>query len=224
MRIRIGRNATAIGLVAALSGGGVAWATATATVTKPEPDEVVRNLPVGVDGQLTANPMIANGVSVGRNVVTYSSSGTGPSALNTAAPAGTPERYIDTGQFPGAALPEGVTITEAQGLNTLARIVDNLASAGLEVDDVISMRVFLDNAPGTEVADFAGFNRAFRQFFANTDLRTGAVLNQPVGTGTPTPPVVVNSVRPSRTALEVGSLPVTGWLVEVEVVAAYPTE
>jgi enamine deaminase RidA (YjgF/YER057c/UK114 family) len=33
--------------------------------------------------------------------------------------------------------------------------------------------------------------------------------------------VVVNPVRPSRTAIEVASLPGPGWLVEIEAVARY---
>jgi enamine deaminase RidA (YjgF/YER057c/UK114 family) len=179
----------------------------------PKPDQVIANLPTD-----QATPLIANGVSVGKHVELYFSSGIGPAARNTAAPAGTPERYIDPAQLPGG-LTGGVTITEAQGLNALARIKENLESVGLDVGDVISMRVFLDNAPGAPAADFNGWNRAFRQFFANTNLVTGETMAVPLGTGTPGPPIVVNPVRPSRTALEIGSLPVAGWLVEIEVVA-----
>jgi enamine deaminase RidA (YjgF/YER057c/UK114 family) len=179
----------------------------------PKPDQVIANLPTD-----QATPLIANGVSVGKHVELYFSSGIGPAARNTAAPAGSPERYLDPVQLPGG-LTGGVTLTEAQGLNALARIKENLESVGLGVDDVISMRVFLDNPPGAPAADFNGWNRAYRQFFANTNLHTGEPLAVPLGTGTPAPPLVVNPVRPSRTALEIGSLPVAGWLVEIEVVA-----
>jgi enamine deaminase RidA (YjgF/YER057c/UK114 family) len=178
----------------------------------PEPDQVIANLATD-----QATPLIANGVSVGKHVELYFSSGIGPAARNPSAPAG-PERYLDPAQLPGG-LTGGVTITEAQGLNALARIKENLESVGLGVDDVISMRVFLDNPPGAPAADFNGWNRAYRQFFANTNLHTGEPLAVPLGTGTPGPPMVVNPVRPSRTALEIGSLPVAGWLVEIEVVA-----
>jgi enamine deaminase RidA (YjgF/YER057c/UK114 family) len=187
--------------------------TPQAAVPPPKPDQVIANLPTD-----QATPLIANGVSVGKHVGLYFSSGIGPAARNTAAPAGTPERYLDPAQLPGG-LTGGVTITEAQGLNALARIKENLESVGLGVGDVISMRVFLDNPPGAPAADFNGWNRAFRQFFANTNLTTGETLAVPLGTGTPGPPMVVNAVRPSRTALEIGSLPVAGWLVEIEVVA-----
>ena len=73
--------------------------------------------------------MIANGTTIGPLVTTYKSSGTGPGRLNPAGAAGTPESYVDASFFPGGTLPAGVTITEAQGLNALARIEANLASA-----------------------------------------------------------------------------------------------
>jgi len=182
----------------------------------PRARDVITNLTPG-----QATPLIANGVSVGGQVALYHSSGTGPAARNPAAPAGTPEAYVDPALLGPEGLRGGVTITEAQGLNALERIQANLASVGLAPEDVISMRVFLDNPPGAQVADFAGFNRAFRQFFANTDLTTGDVLAVPTGTGAPAAPRYVNATRPSRTALEVASLPVPGWLVEVEVVARF---
>lgn len=217
---RTRRLRTVAALVVALT--ALTGASAVAAGREPRPREVIRNLPMAADGQVQANPMIAGGVGIGYAVGMYYSSGTGPSGGNTAAPGGTPERYIDPAQFPGGVLPPGVSITEAQGQNALARIAENLASAGLTPQDVVSMRVFLDNAPGAPIGDFAGFNRAYRQFYANTDLRTGAVLNQPVGTAPPTPPIQVNPARPSRSLLEVATLPVAGWLVEIEVVATYP--
>jgi enamine deaminase RidA (YjgF/YER057c/UK114 family) len=120
-------------------------------------------------------------------------------------------------------LSPGVTITEAQAMNALARIQDNLASVGLTMRDVLTLRVFMDNAPGAPTMDFAGFNRGYRQFFANVNLHTGAVIPQRRGTGEPAPPLVINPVRPSRTALEVAGLPVAGWLVEIEAVAKRPS-
>ena len=182
----------------------------------PWPNQVIASVPPG-----QATPLIAGGASVGKGVALYFSSGTGPGGLNTAAAAGTPERYVDPAAFPGGVLADGVTITEAQSLNTLERIRDNLASVGLTTQDVISMRVFLDNAPGTEVADYAGWNRAYRQYYANTNLETNEPLAVPMGTRPPAPPLSVNPVRPSRTTLEVASLPVAGWLVEIEVVARF---
>jgi enamine deaminase RidA (YjgF/YER057c/UK114 family) len=183
----------------------------------PRPGTVVPALPEG-----QANPMIASGVGIGANTPIYKTSGLGPAALNTAAPAGTEARYIDTVVFPGGTLPTGVTITEAQGINALRRIGENLAAAGLSYEDVYTMRVFLQNPAGEAVADFAGWNRAYRQYFANTDLSTGEYVPVPLGTAPPAKPFVVNKARPSRFALEIENLPVSGWLVEVEVDAAYP--
>lgn len=166
-------------------------------------------------------PLIADGVAIGKNVSWYKSSGLGPAARNTTPGASAEERYIPTDVFPGGELPDGVTLTEAQGINALARIGENLERAGLSYDDVVSMRVFLQNPEGEEKMDFAGWNRAYRQFFANTNLATGEPIDVQLGSAT-TEPMVVNGARPSRFALEVENLPVNGWLVEVEVDAVYP--
>ncbi len=183
----------------------------------PRPGTVVPALPAG-----QANPMIATGVGIGANTPIYKTSGIGPTALNTTAPAGSEASYIDTAIFPGGTLPAGVTITEAQGINVLRRIGENLQAAGLTFADVYTMRVFLQNPSGAATADFAGWNRAYRQYFANTDLTTGKYVPVPLGTAPPTKPFVINKSRPSRFALEIENLPVGGWLVEVEVDAAYP--
>jgi len=210
--MRLSRRLLALALpTAAVS---ATMATPAAAHSQLRPTEVKPNLPAG-----QSNPLIANGVSVGGGVALYRSSGTGPAARNTSAPAGTPEAYVDPAQFPGAALPAGVTLTEAQSWNALARIGENLASVKLGYADVISMRVFLDNPPGAATADYAGWNRAYRQFFANIDLVSGAVVPVPLGSAPPAPPQVPNRARPSRTTIEVASLPVAGWLVEVEVEA-----
>jgi enamine deaminase RidA (YjgF/YER057c/UK114 family) len=211
------RTAAVLLTAAALVGAG--GYAAGASTGAPPPTRAVPNLP---PPSASPNPLIANGVSIGKNVAVYKSSGLGPGGLNPAAPAGTPERFLDLAQFPGGALPAGVTITEAQAINVLARIEENLASVGLGVQDVTSMRVFLDNAPGAPVADYAGWNRAYRQFFANTNRVTGDVLAVPLGTAPPAAPLRANPARPSRFTLEVASLPVQGWLVEVEVDAVFP--
>jgi enamine deaminase RidA (YjgF/YER057c/UK114 family) len=169
-----------------------------------------------------ANPMIAEGVALSAGVNLYKTSGIGPTRTNSGAPEGTPESFVDTDQFSGGVLPAGVTITEAQGMNVLRRIQENLELQGLTLENVTTMRVFLDNAPGSDRADYAGWNRAYRQFFANTDLSTGDTALVPLGSAAPSAPMVRNPARPSRFALEVQSLPVEGWLVEVEVDAVFP--
>lgn len=211
-------------LLAGLAVVAISFTAGTATAVgwwdkprPPRPGTVVPALPAG-----QANPMIASGVGIGANTPIYKTSGLGPSALNTGAPAGSEAAYVDTVVFPGGALPAGVTITEAQGINVLRRIGENLKAAGLSYSDVYTMRVFLQNPAGAAAADFAGWNRAYRQYFANTDLTTGHYVPVPLGTAAPAKPFVVNKARPSRFALEVENLPVAGWLVEVEVDAAYP--
>jgi len=189
----------------------------TTAPVPPRPGQAVHAIDTTI-----ADPYIAGGVSVGRGSTLYYSSGTGPGALNAAAAPGTPNAYIDPAQFPDARLTDGVSITEAQGMNAFARLQANLANVGLTLRDVLTLRVYMDNAPGADKMDFAGFNRAYRQFFANVNLQTKETIPQPRGTGEPAPPAVVNPVRPSRTALEIASLPVAGWLVEVEAVARYP--
>ncbi|HEX2312725.1 MAG TPA: Rid family hydrolase [Thermomonospora sp.] len=210
------RRKVITGAVAAAVLVGFGGAASAGPERRPKPPRATEVRPALPEGQ--SNPAIANGVGVGSLVTTYTSSGLGPAAANTSAPSGSPERYVD---FPGGTLPPGVTITEAQSLNALKQISANLQAAGLTPRDVISMRAYLSNPPGSDVADFAGWNRAYRQFYANTDLTTGKVLDVPLGTAPPAPPLYANPARPARVTLEIENLPVQGWLVEVEVVAAY---
>lgn len=193
----------------------------TATVAgagsyEPRPYEVRRMLPTGI-----SNPSIADGVAVGSMVATYTSSGLGPAAGNPTATPGTPEFYVDLTLFPGGVLPAGVTVTEAQALSVLTRISANLQAAGLTPRDVITMKAYLMAPPGAPTADYAGWNRAYRQFYANVDLSTGKTIKVPMGTGTPADPIYANIARPARASMGLANLAVQGWLIEVEVVAAY---
>ncbi|MEW2352832.1 Rid family hydrolase [Spirillospora sp. NPDC029432] len=208
------RTIVAGSVAAVLIGAG--GAASAAPAKKPRPPRATEVRPALPDGQ--SNPSIANGVAVGSLVATYTASGLGPRDANPAAPAGSPERYVD---FPGGALPAGVTLTEAQSINALKAINENLRAQGLTARDVISMRAYLSDPPGAAGADFAGWNRAYRQFYANTDLSTGKPVNVPLGTAPPAAPMLVNPARPARVTLEIENLPVAGWLVEVEVVAAF---
>ncbi|MBF6212127.1 hypothetical protein IU433_22930 [Nocardia puris] len=216
--MKIGRRP--LGLVLA-SASVVLLAACSSSDAEPAPAAFTARPVLAADAE---NPMIAEGVTIAKDAYFYKSSGLGPEALNDAAPEGSPESFIDTDAFADGALTGGVTITEAQGLNALARIKANLEQQGLSLADVVSMRVFLDNAPGTDRADYAGWNRAYRQYFANTNLKTGDTELVPLGTGAPAAPLERNPARPSRFALEVASLPVPGWLVEIEVDAVYPAD
>jgi enamine deaminase RidA (YjgF/YER057c/UK114 family) len=203
-----------VALLSSLLTLGVAGVVSADLRIKPPGVKEVRfNLP---EPEAAPDPFLAGGVGIGAGVPIYFSSGIGPAARNTAAPAGTPERYIDPDQYPGGELPDGVTLTEAQGMNAMARIQENLASQGLSLADVTSMRIYLEAPPGTDRADYNGWNRAYRKWMANVNRVTGEVIPAYA------PVEFANEVRPSRTNLEVATLPVAGWLVEIEVVATYP--
>lgn len=193
--------------------------TAGNALAQPKPTEVDYYIPPLSSGAVNPNPFLAGGVGIGRNVDVYFSAGIGPSALNTCSPSGTPARYIDYSFYPGFTcgdLPLGVTVTEAQGMNNLARIKENLEANGLTLRDVTYLRIYLEAPPGETRADYAGWNRAYRKFFANVNLVTGEVIPAYA------PVVVVNATRPARANVQVATLPVLGWLVEIEAVAAYP--
>lgn len=218
MPSRFRRLAKSVTVTVAMAAAATLVITAPVSVAQPgRKVDYIRHV-----DPANANPAIAEGVTLTAQAKEYKSSGLGPAALNTAAAAGTPERYVDPELFPGGTLTGGVTITEAQSINALRQIERNLGQRGLRLSDVTSMRVFLDNAPGTDRADYDGWNRGYRQFFANTDLHTGKVIMVPMGTQKPKRPLVTNNARPSRFTIEVASLPVQGWLVEVEVDAVYP--
>ncbi|WP_275560100.1 Rid family hydrolase [Streptomyces sp. 5-6(2022)] len=198
-------------LTASLLTGGTALAEGRGWW--PGPKVVRVSLPEG-----QSNPAIATGVATGGEVAIYQSSGLGPTALNPSAPAGSPELYTDPALTQGAT---GVTVTEAQALVVLRNIKANLEAAGLTLADVITMKCYLMKPPGLETADYAGWNRAYRQYFANIDLTSKEVVPVPMGTSAPKAPLVANKARPARATMEVASLAVKGWMVEVEVTAAY---
>ncbi|TDC66953.1 hypothetical protein, partial [Streptomyces hainanensis] len=172
------RTLTALATTSLLLVGGATLAEANGW-WRPRPTEVRVMLPEG-----NTNPAISNGVALGGQVATYASSGLGPTALNPSAPAGSPERYTDPSLTEGA---RGVTVTEAQALVVLRNIVDNLEAAGLRPEDVVTMKCYLMAPPGADTADYAGWNRAYRQYFANVDLATEEVVPVPMGTSPPEP-------------------------------------
>ncbi|WP_440900609.1 Rid family hydrolase [Actinosynnema sp.] len=219
-------------LVAAALATGLGLGAAGAAVAAdmmPRPREVAYRIPALANGGVNPDPFLANGVAIGNAVATYKSAGTGPAALNSAAPAGTPARYIDyslltqlypdfsptTEQRAAGVLPAGVTVTEAQGLNAMARIRENVQAAGLDLDSVYFMRIYVEAPPGTTRGDYNGWNRAYRKYMANVSRTTGAVLPAYA------PVLYANQTRPARSNLEVATLPVQGWLVEIEVEAAW---
>jgi enamine deaminase RidA (YjgF/YER057c/UK114 family) len=186
------------------------------------------NVPARADGPADPDPFLARGVTVSGGVSVYSASGTGPSPTNSLAADGSPARFFDYGLLAAldpafsptevdraaGVLPSGMTATEAQGVNAMARVRENLASVGAGLEDLTFLRIYLVRPPGSERADYDGWNRAYRRFVANIDLVAGGVLPAYA------PVIVENPTRPARSNIEVASLPRPGWLVEVEATAA----
>ena len=112
-------------------------------------------------------------------------SGTVPDVLNANAPQGSVERYGDT---------------ETQTRSVLRKVEAALKDQGLEIGDVVMMRVFLVAPPGQSRMDFAGMMRAYKEQFGTTAQRN----------------------RPARSTMQVAGLVDPGWLVEIEVTAAKP--
>lgn len=86
-------------------------------------------------------------------------SGTVPDAVDSAAPAGSVQRYGDTA---------------AQTRSVLRKIEAQLARHGMGLGDIVKMRVFLVAPPGRARMDFAGMMTAYREFFG-----TAAQPNKP---------------------------------------------
>ncbi|WP_175652811.1 RidA family protein [Pseudomonas sp. Marseille-P9899] len=111
-------------------------------------------------------------------------SGTLPDVADPKAPKGSIQAYGNT---------------ETQTLSVLNKLRTALQSQGLDLGDIVQLRVFLVGDPdkgGT--LDFAGLQAAYTKFFATAE--------QPN--------------KPTRTALQVVALPLPGALVEIEAVAA----
>lgn len=188
--------------------------TATAS-TAPESDEAVA-FESRIDPE-EATPMLADGVSIPPDATLFKTSGIGPAALNEDNVDEGPMRFVDPALLVDGELPDGMTPTEAQGLVVLGMIREQLLAEGLDVQDVATMRVFLAGEEG-EDPDFAGWNRAYKQYFANTDLHTGQPQQLSRGTSdVSSDPLVVNPTRPTRFAFGISAMAVDGWLVEVEV-------
>lgn len=217
-------------VVALVMGVGLgAGGQAVASDPVPAPTEVAFQIPTRPDGSVNPDPFLAAGVGVGAEVPVYTAAGTGPAAVNTAAAPGSAAAYIDyalvrkvvptfrptRADRAAGRLPVGMTITEAQGLNAMQRVRENLDGAGLGVRDITFLRIYVAAPQGAGRADYDGWNRAYRKYLANVDRSTGTVLPAYA------PVIVENEVRPARSNLEVASLPVPGWLVEIEAVAAY---
>ncbi|MEY8565791.1 hypothetical protein AALF15_04355 [Corynebacteriaceae bacterium 7-707] len=114
----------------------------------------------------------------------WRTSGTGPDALNDDAEPGTPMEFVDPVLLEDGELPERMSVTEAQSLQVLQKIADMVEAEGRRISEVASLRVYLAPDPSADggagedaaAADFEGWNRAYRTFFANLDPVTGDSL------------------------------------------------
>ncbi len=119
-------------------------------------------------------------VPEGRDIVYVS--GTVPDAVNKEAPPGSVERFGDT---------------EAQTRSVLGKIERELKAHGMDLRNVVMMRVFLVAPPGEKAMDFRGMMKAYLERY-------------PMG----------QTDKPARSTMEVAGLVDPGWLVEIEVTAA----
>lgn len=128
---------------------------------------------------------IASAVAVPENQSYFWTSGTVPPILDRNAPIGTRERYGDT---------------KTQAIGTLKRIEAQLNQVGLNMSDVIYLRVYItpDKLKNNEY-DYQGWFQAYNQFFNNEN----------------------NSRKVARSTVGVASLVVPDWLIEIEAVAVY---
>jgi enamine deaminase RidA (YjgF/YER057c/UK114 family) len=133
-----------------------------------------------------ANSPISAGVAVPAGQPLLMTSGTVPPILDDKLPAGSPGRYGDT---------------KTQGIGALHQIEALLKKAGLGLQDVIYLRVYIA-ADKTKDGhfDYPGWFEAYGQFFGTAE----------------------NPVRPARSTVGVASLVNPDWLIEIEAVAAYP--
>ena len=129
-----------------------------------------------------------------------------PIASSVAVPAGTDLVFV-SGTLADAADPkapagsiERMGDTATQAKSVLAKIEKELATAGMALQDVVKMNVFLVGDPGKGVAmDFEGLMQAYLAVYG---------------------PRARDNRLPARTTVQVVGLPVPGALVEIEVIAA----
>ncbi|QBB71182.1 hypothetical protein ELE36_12920 [Pseudolysobacter antarcticus] len=91
--------------------------------------------------------------------------------------------------------------TKTQTLSVLGKIEAALKTMGISMKDVVKMQVFLAGDPALNgKIDFAGMTESYRRFFGTT----------------------AQSNLPARSTVKVAGLVNSGWLVEIEVIAARP--
>lgn len=135
-----------------------------------------------------ANSPISAAVAVPSGQALLMTSGTVPPVVDEKAPAGSRERFGDT---------------KTQGMGALRQIEAQLKKVGLDLKDVIYLRVYITADRAKDgLFDYPGWFEAYGQFFGTAE----------------------NPVKPARSTVGVASLVNPGWLIEIEAVAVYPTK
>ncbi|WP_297005292.1 hypothetical protein [uncultured Corynebacterium sp.] len=170
---------------AALLTGGALLLTTSACA-----DEAVFNSSVSDE----TDPAAA-GVSVPADASVFRSSAIGPERRNHMLKDGDPLSFVDPGLLDAdGELPAGMTVTEAQSLQVLSQVENLLSDRKLKLFEVATVRVYLapTGRDGRDGADFDGWERAYRRYFANIDRDTGRSLvsdaEEPVETTAVTTP------------------------------------
>lgn len=140
------------------------------------------------------------------NFVLQDSAGTPYSASTTALP--TASLFFSSGMVPApqnesapAGSPERYGDTYTQAMSALARHRDNLAAVGLTPKDVLYTRAYVVADPNKGGSfDWSGWNRAFTAFFQDAG----------------------GAHKPARTSIGISRLGNPDYLIEIEVVAAFP--
>lgn len=158
----------------------VAFAVAASRSQAGPPDEIT------FSGSAASPISAAVAVPAGRAL--FLTSGTVPPVADESIPAGSTARYGDT---------------KTQGIGILQSIETKLKEAGLDLKDVIYLRVYVAADKSKEGKfDYPGWFEAYGRFFGTKD----------------------NPVKPARSTVGVAGLVNPDWLIEIEAVAVYPAQ
>jgi len=138
--------------------------------------------------------------------IVHAQSDESPIAKMVTVPAGTTTYYLSGMTAPVADpnAPKGSVQaygdTKTQTIGALTEIKKALAAQNLDMGDVVMMHVYLVGDPAKDgKMDFAGMMEGYKQFFGTKE--------QPN--------------KPSRSTVQVAALAGSGYLVEIEVIAAH---
>jgi enamine deaminase RidA (YjgF/YER057c/UK114 family) len=154
---------------------------------------------------LTACVMAAAGAARAADIV-HSQTDESPIAKMVTVPAGATTYYLSGMVAPvsNPSAPKGSVEsygdTKTQTIGAIGEIKKALAEQNLTLGDVVMMHVYLAGDPAKDgKMDFAGMMEGYKQFFGTKE--------QPN--------------KPSRSTMQVAALVASGYLVEIEVIAAH---